>query len=86
MDLQGNMKDHFSEIRNSLIATGYVENAATSLHDALHVYSYGDGFNWQGKNPNTKLPIHSNVVSAEYISTMHMKLIDGRDFYPRQCR
>ena len=82
MNLQGNMKDHFSELKNSLIATGYVENAATSLHDALHVYSYGDGFSWQGKNPNAKLPIHSNVVSSEYISTMHMKLLEGRDFYP----
>jgi ABC-type antimicrobial peptide transport system permease subunit len=82
LDLQGNMKDHFSEIKSRLIETGYVENAATSLHDALHVYSYGDGFNWQGKNPNSKLPVHSNVVSNEYISTMHMKLIAGRDFYP----
>jgi ABC-type antimicrobial peptide transport system permease subunit len=81
MDLQGNMKDHFNEIKNSLIATGYVENAATSLHDALHVYSYGDGFSWQDKNPNAKLPIHSNVVSSGYLSTMHMKLIEGRDFY-----
>lgn len=80
MDLQGNMKDHFSEIKNSLIATGYVENAATSLHDALHVYSYGDVFNWQGKNPNAKLPVHSNVVSSEYLSTMRMQLIAGRDF------
>jgi len=81
MDLQGNMKDHFSELKNSLIATGYVENAATSLHDALHVYSYGDGFSWQGKNPNTKVPIHSNVVSSEYLPTMGMQLIDGRNFY-----
>ena len=75
------MKDHFNEIKNNLVATGYIENAATSLHDALHVYSYGDGFSWQGKNPNAKLPIHSNVVSSEYLSTMHMKLIAGRDFY-----
>jgi len=48
----------------------------------LHVYSYGDGFSWQGKNPNSKLPVHSNVVSAEYLSTMHLNLIAGRDFYP----
>ncbi|HEY5462179.1 MAG TPA: ABC transporter permease [Hanamia sp.] len=81
MDLQGNMKDHFSEIKNSLIATGYVENAAISLHDALNIYSYGDGYNWQGKDPNSKLPIHSNVVSSEYLSTMNMKLVAGRDFY-----
>jgi ABC-type antimicrobial peptide transport system permease subunit len=81
MDLQGNMKDHFNKIKNDLIATGYIENAATSLHDALHVYSYGDGYTWQGKNPTMKLPIHSNVVSSEYVSTMHMKLMEGRDFY-----
>ncbi|HWB25261.1 MAG TPA: ABC transporter permease [Chitinophagaceae bacterium] len=81
MPLQGNMKDHFSTIRNSLMATGYVDNAATSLHDALHVYSYGDGFSWQGKDPNSKVSIHSNVVSPEYISTMGMKVIAGRDFY-----
>ncbi|HEX4374198.1 MAG TPA: FtsX-like permease family protein, partial [Puia sp.] len=81
MDLQGNMKDHFSKIKNDLIATGYVENAAVSLHDALHIYSNGDGFSWKGKDPNSKMPIHSNVVSSEYISTMHMKLLEGRDFY-----
>ncbi len=82
MGLQGNMKDHFGEIRNSLMATGYVENAATSLHDASHVYSYGDMFRWQGEDPNSKIPVYSNVVSPEYISTMHMKVIAGRDFYP----
>ncbi|HLZ90035.1 MAG TPA: ABC transporter permease [Puia sp.] len=82
MDLQGNMKKDFEVIKNKLLATGYVENAATSLHDALHVYSYGNGFGWQGKDPNMKVPVHSNVVSPEYLSTMHMQLIDGRDFYP----
>jgi putative ABC transport system permease protein len=81
MNMQGNMNTHFTTLKNKLIATGYVENAATSLHDALHVYSYGDGFTWQGKDPNSKIPIHSNVVSPEYLSTMHMKLIGGRDFY-----
>ena len=82
MEMQGSMKDHFEAIKQSLIATGYVENAAASLHDALHVYSYGDGFGWQGKSPNSKVSIHSNVVSPGYLSTMQMKLVAGRDFYP----
>lgn len=81
MNLQGNMKARFETIKNQLISTGYVENAATSMHDALHIYSYGDGFKWQGKNPNMKMPVHSNVVSSEYLSTMHMKIVSGRDFY-----
>jgi putative ABC transport system permease protein len=82
MDLQGTMKAHFSTIKNKLIASGYVANAAISLHDALHVYSYGSSFNWQGKDPNNNISIHSNVVSNEYLSTMQMKVISGRDFYP----
>ncbi|MGN6394718.1 MAG: ABC transporter permease [Mucilaginibacter sp.] len=82
LDLQGHMKDHFGSIKNSLLATGYVENAAISLHEALHIYSVGEGFGWQGKDPNAKLAIHSNVVSTEYLKTMHMQLLEGRDFYP----
>src|ERR1041385_8313605 len=75
------MKDHFQALKDKLLATGEVENAAISLHDALHVYSYGSGLNWQGKDPNSKIPIHSNVVSPDYLATMHMQLLAGRDFY-----
>jgi len=81
MDLQGTMKAHFSSIKNKLLSSGYVENAAVSLHDALHVYSYSSIYNWQGKDPNSKISVHSNVVSNEYVATMHMQIISGRDFY-----
>jgi putative ABC transport system permease protein len=82
VQLHGNMKDHFLALKDKLLATGYVDNAAISLHDALHVYSYGSGLKWQGKDPNSKLPIHSNVVSASYLGTMNIQLLAGRDFYP----
>src|SRR5579862_8920914 len=82
MNLQGTMKEHFSTIKNKLVSSGYVENTALSLHDALHVYSYGSSFSWQGKDPNNKISVHSNAVSNEYLSTMHMQVITGRDFFP----
>jgi len=81
IDIHGNMKEHFEALKDKLLATGYVENAAVSLHDALHVYSSGTGAAWQGKDPNSVISIHYNRVSPEYLSTMHMKLISGRDFY-----
>ena len=81
VDLHGNMKNHFEAMKDKLLATGYVENAAMSLHDALHIYSAGSGFNWQGRDPNSKVTIHLNAVSPEFLSTMHMTLISGRDFY-----
>jgi len=80
--LHGAMKDHFEALKDKLLATGYVENAAVSLHDALNVYSSNTGgISWQGKDPNSHTTIHINGVSPEYISTMHMQLIAGRDFY-----
>ncbi len=82
MDLQGNIKNHFNAVQSQLIATGLIENAALSLHDPLHIYSYTDRFGWPGKNVNSKVTVHSNVVSPEYLSLLHMKLIGGRDFYP----
>jgi putative ABC transport system permease protein len=81
MDLQENIKSHFSNVREQLMATGLIENAAMSLHDPLHIYSYTDKFSWQGKDPNNKLSIYSNMVSPEFLSLMHMKIVEGRDFY-----
>ena len=82
MDLQGEIKNHFSAVQSQLIATGLIENAAMSLHDPLHIYSYTDGFGWPGKNLNSKVTVHSNLVSPGYLSLLHMKLMEGRDFYP----
>lgn len=81
MDLQGSLKEQFPNVKNQLLSTGMIENAAMSLHSSLHVYSYGSGFDWQGKDPDTKFYIYSNMVSPEYLSTMHMKLLQGRGFY-----
>ena len=82
MDLQENVKTHFKTVRDQLMATGLVENVAMSLHDPLHVYSYTSSFSWPGKDLNNKVSIYSNTVSPEFVSLMHMKIIDGRDFYP----
>jgi putative ABC transport system permease protein len=81
MDLQENIKNHFSNVRDQLVATGLIENAAMSLHDPLHIYSYTDKFSWAGKDPNNKISIYSNIVSPEFISLMHMKILEGRNFY-----
>jgi putative ABC transport system permease protein len=81
MDLQGDVKKHFSSVLSQLTATGLIENAAMSLHDPLHIYSYTDGFTWPGKDLNNKVTVHSNGVSPGYLSLLHMKIIEGRDFY-----
>ena len=81
MDIQGALKDHFHIVKDQLLSTGLIENAALSLHGPLKVYSFTDHWSWQGKDPTNRLSIHSNLVSPEYLSTMHLELSKGRDFY-----
>ena len=81
MFLRGNLKEQFTSIRNDLLNSGIIEDAALSSAEPLHVYHVFDNYNWQGKAPGSRVSIRSNMVSPEYISTMHMKLSSGRDFY-----
>jgi putative ABC transport system permease protein len=79
--LQGDVKAHFSSVLSQLKATGLIEDAAMSLHDPLHINSYTSDFTWPGKDVNNKVTIHTNQVSPEYPSVLHMKIMEGRDFY-----
>lgn len=79
--LRGNMNDHFPAIRNDLLATGMVENAAESNSRVLSLGSSSGDFRWNGKDPGKELLVTTEWVSPEYISTMKMQMKEGRDFY-----
>ncbi|MFN2458373.1 MAG: ABC transporter permease [Chitinophagaceae bacterium] len=80
--LRGDMQKNFSVIKHDLLATGAVENAALSNLNMLYMGSQTDAFSWDGKEPSSKYLITQDWISPEYISTMGLKLIEGRDFYP----
>lgn len=81
MSLQGKMGDHFDAIRNDLLHTGYVTDAALSSSPVLTLYSNSGDFDWQGKDPRKQLLITMERASPQYISTMGMRLAAGRDFH-----
>jgi putative ABC transport system permease protein len=81
LNLQGQLKGHFSVVKNNLMATGVVESAALNEFLAMQVYGSSSNFKWAGKDPNEKISINNNHVSPGFIKTMGIKLITGRDFY-----
>ncbi|MGZ3778019.1 MAG: ABC transporter permease, partial [Mucilaginibacter sp.] len=82
LNTQGKMVEHFGAIYNELKQTGLVENAALSDDPVIQVGSNSDNYSWEGKDA-TKNPLISwETVSPQFISTMGMKLVAGRDFYP----
>jgi putative ABC transport system permease protein len=80
MNIRGNIKEHFNAIKNDLQQTGFIENASLSSNTVLQLGSNTGDFNWEGKDPNKQVLITVEAVSPEYISTMGMKLKEGRDF------
>ena len=74
---------HFSAIRGELLNTGLVENAALTWNEPLRMNSSSGEYTWQGKSPGTAVEVYDMGVSPEYISTMHMTIKSGRDFYPQ---
>ena len=81
MKQDGNMGLHFMTIKNELLATGVVENASLSNDAAFQVGSNSGDFKWKSKDPGKEVLISMEWATPEYINTMGMKLIAGRDFY-----
>ncbi len=45
-----------------------------------YVMSSTSGFEWQGKNPDESMLIHTLGVDEHYLSAMEMRIVEGRDF------
>jgi putative ABC transport system permease protein len=78
MDVQGDMAKSFELIRQDLINTHFVENAALSDHSTIYGGNNTDGFNWQGKDPNSKVLISTRYVSPEFFATSGLHILQGR--------
>jgi putative ABC transport system permease protein len=79
MNAQGEVAQHFSAIRQELLNTGMVENAALSDHATIDGGNNTGGMTWQGKPPGAKILISGRSVSPEFVKTSGLKVLQGRD-------
>src|SRR5687767_4854072 len=80
--MRGDMQKNFSVIKQDLLATGQVENAAMGEVDMLERGSQTTNFVWEGRDLSKKVLITLDFVSPEYLKTTGIKIKYGRDFYP----
>lgn len=78
----GSVGSHFNNIKNDLLQTGIVENAALCNSDVFSVGNNSSGFSWKGKDETKDVLISMNWVTPAYIATMGMQVLAGRDFHP----
>lgn len=80
IDVRGNMIKNFPVIKNDLLKTGTVENAALNSYNVTDVGNNSTAFTWPGKDPDKKVLISRRWVTPEFIATTGMKITEGRDF------
>ncbi len=82
LDLQGDMQKSFGVIKQELLSSGQVENAAMGGSDMLEMGNSTMDFAWEGKDLSKKVLVTLGFVSPGYIKTTGINIKQGRDFYP----
>jgi putative ABC transport system permease protein len=80
IDMQHGFARNFPEIKQELLSTGSVQNAALSDHITIEDGNSDGRFKWEGKPQGNAIGITYRNVSPEFIATSGMHIAEGRDF------
>ena len=67
-------------MRNQFIASGGAIEMSTSSSPTTQIWSNRGGYTWEGKPEGFQEDFAWTEVSYEYVKTLGMKIIEGRDF------
>jgi ABC-type antimicrobial peptide transport system permease subunit len=73
---------HVETVRQELLRTGMVADAAIGSSSATVIWDIWTGYNWRGKDPAVNGQFTSIDVSPTYGRTLGWKFVEGRDFSP----
>jgi len=72
--------NHFQAFRNDLLETGLISAVAESGNQITKGSRTSNGFDWQGKSPDSKVEFATFAVTPGYGKTVGWQLKDGKDF------
>jgi putative ABC transport system permease protein len=74
------LPNYYDAIRNDMLTTGVVSNLAGSSDPTTGLSLVNQGFNWEGKNPNTLPSFGMIYITEDFGKTIGWQLKEGRDF------
>ncbi|HAO48076.1 MAG TPA: hypothetical protein DCR35_01475 [Runella sp.] len=80
MPLEGDLQTNFSSFKQELQRQPGIKHVTLSQSNPLEVGSSTQGVTWPGKDTTQLLLFAQNAISYDYIQTMGIKLVGGRDF------
>ncbi len=74
------MKGKYYSLRRELSKETLIQGVTAALHNPVMMGSNSGGADWDGKDPDRHVLIGTNGVDYDYLETMKMELVSGRDF------
>jgi ABC-type antimicrobial peptide transport system permease subunit len=75
-----NMKPKYYSLKKELLRESMIEGVTASTASPILIGSNSGGAWWEGKDPEKNVLIGVNAVDYDYVKTMKMDLVSGRDF------
>jgi len=75
-----NMKPKYYSFKGELQKETLIQGVTASMWNPVMIGSNSGGASWDGKDPEKQVLIGTNGIDYDYLKTMNMKLVSGRDF------
>jgi putative ABC transport system permease protein len=82
IQMTGNMKSKYYSLKKELQKETLIQSVTGSTWTPVMIGSNSGGARWEGKDPDRNVLIGTNRVDYDYLKTMKMELVSGRDFSP----
>jgi predicted permease len=80
IQMTNNMKKKYYSLEKELQKETLIQGVSASTSNPINMGSNSDGARWEGKEPGKEVLIGFNGIDYDYLKTMKMDLISGRDF------
>lgn len=74
------ISDSYKSFKDELLAKSGIVNVSASNQHPAYVENSTTGIGWDGKNPDEAILIHTEFVDFDFLKTMNMNIVEGRDF------
>jgi putative ABC transport system permease protein len=78
--MAANMKPKYYSLKNELQKETLIQGVTSSRTNPVRIGSNSGGASWDGKDPEKQVLIGNNAIDYDYLKTMKMELVGGRDF------
>ncbi|HEY1870196.1 MAG TPA: FtsX-like permease family protein, partial [Chitinophagaceae bacterium] len=75
----GEINKKYALIRNELLSSGIVTAVTRSNSPISYTWNESDNYSWTGSNPNEKTRIAEFHIDNDFVETMGLKVISGRE-------